>query len=334
MKEGKFEDKNKQEVNNQIKTPEKPWELSAEDSSFFDRKFKALEYFGNKLNNDKEKSAEFSSKGVSNLEQRVNNLNLDSYNSEEINAIKQQINNLENQKQEVINHGEEDIKKVDVESSSWSLSSEDKSFFDRKFKALGEFKDKINSNKETSLEKSNVEYTPFEEVEKIEDMEKNDSLKLSHQPDITNKIKPEVENTETKETDEEIKPIEKLEEKPLEPGDEVYRNGVFYKIHDFMPDYEKDLHGDYLNKKMLGQIDRGMSESEWTLKTKQERTKAGTMPGRQFRAVITEGGFGGGKGGLEHFTEDQITRVTPELKEKILKMKKESGRGEQFATGE
>jgi hypothetical protein len=50
--------------------------------------------------------------------------------------------------------------------------------------------------------------------------------------------------------------------------------------------------------------------------------------------MITSGGIGGGTGGTEYFTEDTVTRVTPELKEKILKMKKESGRGDDFGRGE
>jgi len=338
MNTEKFVDKNEQSAVNNIKTPEKPWELSAEDSSFFDRKFKALEYFANKLNNGKEQSTEFSNNEVSKLEKRVSDLNLDSNNPEEINVIKQQINDLEKQKQGAINHGEESIKKVDVESSGWSLSPEDKSFFDRKFKALGEFKNKLDSNKETSLEKSNKEYTPFEEVEKIEDMEKNDSLKLSQQPDITNKIKPGVENTEDKEIKEEIKPIEELKEKPLEPGDEVYSNGNFYKIFNIhtptVEEEQKIWDGDKIKrdkefKEMSGRLpykegsDRFFQEGKLFEEQKKRELKE---RGPIITAII--------KGGEEKIEIDSrnITKITsPEQREKIVKMQKEADEAESLA---
>jgi len=272
---------------------------------------------------------------VSTLEQRVNNLNLDSYNPEEINAIKQQINNLENQKQEVINHGEEDIKKVDVESSGWSLSPEDKSFFDRKFKALGEFKDKIDSNKDSSNEISKVEYTPFEEVEKIEDMEKNDSLKLSHQPDITNKIKPEVENTET---NEEIKPIEKLEEKPLEPGDEVYSNGNFYKIFNIHnPTVEEEQHmwegGKFDRDKEFKEKSGRLPYKEGSDRFFQEGEKFEEQKKKELkeRGPIITGIIKGGEEKIEIDSRNIVRITSPEQREKIVKMQKEADEAESRA---
>lgn len=294
MKEGQ----NENVIVNKNKVENKKWELSPEDSNFFDRKIKALAYFYGELNKKGEESAQFSSDKISGLEKSVNNLNLDNSSPEEVNLIKNRLNALESQKQQVIQEGKRKIEGTDIKTTD-------------------------------------VGYTPFEEVKEIENVEKIDDSKISQRPDITNNIKP-VENS--------VSP-EEAEEKPLEQGDEVYRNGVFYKIHDFLPENEPDF---YSTNHMGNSMDKPGSFRHFDKKTQSyvvtEEKRIGphenalnerdSKPHRYFRAVITEGGFGGGKGGYEHFTEDQVTRVTPELKAKILKMKRESGRGDSFATGE
>jgi hypothetical protein len=333
----KVVDKKEQSVINKNNTLEKPWELSKENNSFFDRKFKALEFFGNKLKGNKEESSNFSKEAVSKLEGRVTDLNLDSFNPEEINTIKQQINDLEKQKQEVINHGEVGIKKLDVESSGWSLSPEDQSFFDRKFKAQGEFSDKLVLNKEQTLEKSNIEYTSFEEVEKMGDMDKNDSLKLTHRPDITNKIKTEdvQEKIEKKEVESIEKPTEKIEEEQLGPGDEVYSNGNFYKIFDiYNPTVEEEQQmweGGKLDRnkefqEKSGRLpykegsDRFFQEGE---KFEEQKKKELKERGPIITAII--------KGGEEKIQIDSrnIIKITsPEQRERIVKMQKEADEAE------
>jgi hypothetical protein len=154
-----------------------------------------------------------------------------------------------------------------------------------------------------------------------EEVGKNDELKTSKQPDETEKIKPE---------DEIEKSAEQTEEKPLEPGDEVYKDGVIYKIHDFTPEYDEKPTAE-------GHSYTHFDEKEHRYVTSEEKKvgdvadaerKEKEKPHRHFRAVIT----GPGGGGLSYFTEDQVTRVTPELRKKIEKMKKESGRGKDFGT--
>lgn len=329
--------KNEQSVDSKIKTSEKPWELSKEDQSFFDRKFKALEFFGNKLKGNKEESNNFSKEAVSKLEGRVSDLNLDSYNPEEINAIKEQVNDLEKRKQEVINHGEEGLKKVDTESSGWSLSPEDQSFFDRKFKAQGEFRDKLDANKGQSLEKSNTEYTPFEEVEKMEDIEKNDDTRLSKKPDMTSKIKPEdnQEKIEDKDIENVEESVEKKEEKPLEPGDEVYSDGNFYKVYDIhYPTAEEEesiwIKGkaerdrEFEDKIRMLPFeegdDRKFRERELFDEQKKKELKE---HGAVIKAMIN--------GGMEGITLDNrnIMKITSaEQREKIVAMQKDEEKGE------
>lgn len=127
--------------------------------------------------------------------------------------------------------------------------------------------------------------------------------------------------------------------KPLGIGDEVYKDGVFYKVHDFTPEYDK------VDKRGIGDgyepgSFKSFDEKEQRYVIKEELRvgdvadklkKNANKSKRSFRAVIVEGGMGGGKGGFAHFTEDEVTRVTPELKEKIKKMQKESGRTEGVA---
>lgn len=132
---------------------------------------------------------------------------------------------------------------------------------------------------------------------------------------------------------------EQKEEKSLEVGDEIYKDGVFYKIHDFTPEYDEGF-GRQIYDGVRGDKQgtyRSFDEKEQRWVATEEKRVGGSAdkqkglddkPKRSFRAVVVGGGMGGGKGGFSHFTEDVITRVTPELKEKILKMQKESGRTE------
>jgi hypothetical protein len=159
------------------------------------------------------------------------------------------------------------------------------------------------------VESTGISYVTFEEQEKQATSSEVEPKKDEEDPDA---VKPEKK--------------EEKEEKPLEIGDEVYKDGVFYKIHDFLPEYDYELHDDYLKQKVPGK--EGMSEWEWMAKKKQELAKQGIKPPRRFRAAITSGGWGGGKGAFEHFEESDVTRVTPELKKKIKEMKTETGREE------
>ena len=135
------------------------------------------------------------------------------------------------------------------------------------------------------------------------------------------------------------KKAEKGEEKPLEVGDEIYKDGVFYKIHDFTPEYDEgfgrkvyagtsgDKQGTY--RHFDEKEHRWVATEEKRVGDNADKQKElDNKPNRNFRAVIVGGGIGGGKGGFSHLTENVVTRVTPELKAKILKMQKESGRKE------
>ncbi len=219
-------------------------------------------------------------------------------NLEEVVAIKQQLGNIERQVQEILGKSQERIKNFDIQ-------------------------------------KSNIEDIEYEEVEE------NKDKKISKKPDMTSNSKPIEDKTDDKVEEKETipKPVEKLEEKPLEVGDEVYKDGVFYKIHDFLPEYESEFgkanhHGKMADKQgSFRHFDE--KEKRWVV-TEEKRigtnenklNERDAKPHRQFRAVIVGGGMGGGKGAFEHFSEDRVTRVTPELKEKIKKMQKESGRTE------
>ncbi len=178
----------------------------------------------------------------------------------------------------------------------------------------------VKTDTENQIKKLNTEdgeYVPYEEV-------KNEEKNLN------NNIEKPVEKAENKE--EVVESTETLKEKSLEIGDEVYKDGIFYKVHDFEPEYNIEMQNDYLDKKNNNQIKPGESQWEWEARRKKELDTEGIKAPRKMRLVITEGGVGGGKGAFEeNLDESQITRVTPALKEKILKMKKESGRGDQFA---
>lgn len=182
----------------------------------------------------------------------------------------------------------------------------------------------VKTNTENKIKKLNEEageYVPFEEI-KNEEKNLDNLEKLPEE-----KVEQKIENK-----DEVVESTETLKEKPLEIGDEVYKDGIFYKVHDFEPEYNIEMQNDYLDKKNNNQIKPGESQWEWEARRKKELDAEGIKAPRKMRLVITEGGVGGEKGAFEeNLDESQITRVTPELREKILKMKKESGRGEQFA---
>jgi len=179
------------------------------------------------------------------------------------------------------------------------------------------------------------DYVDFEKL-KNDESETDVVLKnKEEQPEVKKEGKPS-EKTEKK-TEENN--TEKGEEKPLEIGDEIYKDGVFYKIHDFMPEYDegfgRKVHAGTSGDKQGTYRHFDEKEHRWVA-TEEKRVgdsadkqkELDNKPNRNFRAVIVGGGISGGKGGFSHLTENVVTRVTPELKEKILKMQKESGRKE------
>lgn len=317
--------KNEQSAVNKNKSQEKPWELSKEDSSFFKRKFKALKFFRDKLYGTKEESSNFSAEAVSKLDEKVADLKLDSLNPEEIKAIKEQVDNLERQKQEALNLGEKGIEKIDAEISKQPLSEEDQAFFDRKFKARDEFSGKLNNNKKP-LENSNTENSS------IEDKEKTDNTVLTKKPE-DNQLSDEekvIENSQDS--------IEKQGEKPLEPGDEIYSNGNFYKVYDIRnltaeeerqkwKDGELDRDKEFKEKTGLLPYKEG-SDNFFKEREKFEELKKKELKenGPKITAII--------EGGEEKIEIDSrnIQKITSsEQREKIVKMQKDEDRAESRA---
>jgi len=272
--------------------PDRPWEFNAEDQNFFDRKFKALEFFKNKLNTNKEQSTQFTQGTITTLDRRVNELGVT--NPEELSVIKQRLDDLEKQKQEIIKSGGNQIENV-----------------------------------------ADTEYTDFEEVET------NDISKIQKQPDVTENIKPKDETVETEtDTKKEIgNSSEKLEEKPLEPGDEVYSNGNFYKIYNIhTPTAEEEQriweNGKTKRDKEFNEISGSLPYKEGSDRSFQERKlfeeqkrKELKKRGPTITAIIK-----GGEETIELDSRNIIKVETPEQREKIVKMQKEADGAESRAT--
>ena len=284
---------NKNETNSE--TTKRPWELGVEDQSFFDRKFKALEYFNNKLNTTKEQSTESAKGEIVKFEQRVNNLDLDSCTPEEIATLKNKLGDLEKQKSEIIQSGQEEMKNI-------------------------------------ATEKANVEDVDYEEVEE------KDGSKISKQPDTTENVKPEDEEAEDDSKKEIGKPTEKLKEKPLEPGDEVYSNGNFYKIYNIhTPTVEEEQkiweYGKIKRDKEFSETSGLLPYKEGSERSFQERELFEEKKKKELkeRGPIITAIIKGGEEKIELDLRNIIRVETPEQREKIVKMQKEEDGAESRA---
>lgn len=271
--------------------PDRPWELSAEDQNFFDRKIKALAYFKGKLDTGKEQSSKFSQGAVANLDRRVGELGTAS--PEEIVVIKQRLNDLERQKQEVIKSGESQVEKI-----------------------------------------ADTEYTDFEEVETT------DSPKIQKQPDETENIKPKDETVKAEtDTKKEIENSpEKLEEKPLEPGDEVFSDGNFYKIYNIhTPTAEEEQeiweNGKFKRDKEFNETAGLLPYKEGSDRSFQERKLFEEQKKKELkeRGPIITAIIKGGEEKIELDVRNAIKIKTPEQREKIVKMQKEADKAESRA---
>ena len=290
------EAKSVENIKDQPKKLDRPWELSAEDQNFFDRKIKALAYFKEKLDSTKDQSSKSSQEVVASLTRRIDALDTRA-NPEEINTIIERLNNLEKQKQEIIKSGESQVENV-----------------------------------------AEAEYVGSEEVET------KDNSKIQKQPEVTENNKPENETAETRINTQDEKSTETSKEKSLEPGDEIFVNGKFYKVYGFVEESEnekelsRELSKEHEDRKVAyrghfeeGKSFQGLDEGEksklaYVAGRKKELKETGTMPPRKIKALLE------GSDAFEEFSENDIVKVTTsEQREKLLEMQKDFQSGEQKA---
>jgi len=161
----------------------------------------------------------------------------------------------------------------------------------------------------------------------FEMVDKRDSSNISQQPDATSKIKPEVKDTENKET----KPEGELEEKPskLEPGDEIFSGGNFYYIHDIhtpsaeeeekiwaenKPQRDREFQDMAKNIPYKEGSDRVFEERKLFDEKKRQELKE---HGKRITAIMK-----GSELTIELDERNIIKVETPEQREKIVKMQK------------
>jgi hypothetical protein len=136
-------------------------------------------------------------------------------------------------------------------------------------------------------------------------------------------------------TNEEIKPSEK---KPLEPGDEVYNEGNLYKVYNIhTPTVEEEQ-----QKWKEGEIDRDkefqkMSKRLPFVEGSDRFFQEGKLFDEQKKKELKENGpeitaiIEGGEKTIELDTRNAIKVETPEQREKIVKMQKETDEAEMRA---
>jgi hypothetical protein len=124
---------------------------------------------------------------------------------------------------------------------------------------------------------------------------------------------------------------EKPMKKSLEPGDEIYSDGKFYKVYQIHPpeSWEK---GKEEREREWGEIVHRLSfDADRTLEREKfdEKKKAELeSKGRGLTALLE------GSDGLFEFNENEISRVeTPEQRKKIVEMQKQEATAERKAAG-
>jgi len=180
----------------------------------------------------------------------------------------------------------------------------------------------IKSGESQIRDVAEAEHVNFEEVET------KDNLKIQKQPDVTENNKPKNEKLETEINIQNEESTETSKEKPLEPGDEIFVNGKFYKVYSIDSGLnKKEIHNDYIRKRQMGQITyAGQSEIEYIAEKEKEFKGKGIVPPRKIQVLLE------GSDALEEFDEDKITRVTsPEQREKFKTMQQDLEKGEQKA---
>jgi hypothetical protein len=161
-----------------------------------------------------------------------------------------------------------------------------------------------------------------------QEIEKINSWLDGAKPEEIATVKEEMDKIEkqkqgTKESGE--KNVEKTSEKPLEVGDEVFKDGKFYKVSDFESTSgvsDLDIKNEFYKEKSNGKI--GSEQlSEFTAKKRKNLEKEGLTPTRRVKALLE------GSDGYETFDESEVVKVTSlEQKIKLRNMQKDRAKGE------
>lgn len=133
-----------------------------------------------------------------------------------------------------------------------------------------------------------------------------------------------IEN-QKKETKEPKESNEKKIEKPLEVGDEIFKDGKFYKVFDFESNSgitDLDIKNEFDREKSSGKIGNEQL-SEFAAKKRKKLKEEGLTSSRGIKALLE------GSDGTFSFNESEVVKVTsPEQKRKLRDMQKDRAAGE------
>jgi hypothetical protein len=183
----------------------------------------------------------------------------------------------------------------------------------------------VKTDTENQIKKLNTkdgEYVPYEEV-KNEEKSLNNNLEKP-----VEKVEQKIENKE-----EVIKSSEIREDKPLQPGDEIFSDGKFYKIYNISRPSNEEIEATW-------ERDRPKRDEEFREMTKmlpykegsdnffQERKKFDEQKKKELDqpkiSALVKGGPGTIAQEMIELDEKNVIRIdTPEQREKIVEMQKE-----------
>ena len=321
-----------------------------------DVQFEALKHFQNEMNKYQGQSSQNFEKRTSTLDKSAMELN--ATNPTETLEIKQKLADLEKQKTEIMNSGNKAMEGViNKEKPGWELDPKEVADIERQQVLENHFLNKIqnenvqeqtkNPNEEAVVlhsnqelknvpkEKAQIEYTNYEEIEG------NGDQKIQKQTDMTADAKPvpEKEKTETKDTTiNNENSVKNLEEKQLNPGDEIYSNGNFYKIFNIhTPTAEEEekmweggkIKRDQEFKDLLGSLPFKEGSDAFS----QEKKKFEDKKRQELkdRGPIIHAIIKGGEEIIELDDRNIIKIDTPEQRDKIVKMQKDQDDAESRA---